>query len=160
MAQAVTLATLILTTLLAQNPAPTSKPQVMSERQAIEAISSPFFAKVIAGEYKAGLEGLSTVFAIGGGKQGYLADRMQQLEKKLGRAFSVRAIGLRRLPGTQEVFAVYFMSYHPLKPAIWELTFYKVPAHDKKPAKWLLTSVRFETEKIFELLEGTEKWKK
>ncbi|MBN2360943.1 MAG: hypothetical protein JXR83_15920 [Deltaproteobacteria bacterium] len=132
------------------------KGAVESDRAAIEGIVKPFFAAVLAGEYSKAMEGLTDVFAIDEGKRGYLADQMATLEKKLGRAVQYERLGQRSLKGSRRMVTVYYVTYHPLKPAVWELVFYKPPASATAPERWYITSLRFESEKPGEMVEGIE----
>ena len=127
-----------------------------SDRAAIDGIVKPFFAAVLAGEYSKAMDGLTDVFAIGDGKRGYLADQMATLEKKLGRALQYERLGQRSLKGSKRMVTVYYVTYHPLKPAIWELVFYKPPASAAAAERWYITSLRFESEKPYEMVEGLE----
>lgn len=140
-------------------PAATSDPKKgapESDRAAIDNIVKPFFAQVVAGEYSKAMDGLNEVFAIGDGKRGYLADQMATLEKKLGRALQYERLGQRTLKGAKRMVTVYYVTYHPLKPAVWEIVFYKPPASATAPERWYITSLRFESEKLGEMVEGIE----
>lgn len=121
--------------------------------KAVLAIADSFFVRFLKGEYAEGLEGLSSVFAIGDSKRRYLADRMGELEKRLGRGGEVELLDCRRVRGTERVLTLYYATYHPLKPAFWELDFYRAPAIDKQPERWMLTSMKFETERVFDWLQ-------
>jgi len=127
-----------------------------SDRVAIDNLVKPFFAQVVAGEYAKAMEGLNDVFAIGDGKRGYLADQMATLEKKLGRALQYERLGQRSLKGSKRMVTVYYVTYHPLKPTVWEIVFYKPPASATAPERWYITSLRFESEKLSEMMEGIE----
>jgi hypothetical protein len=127
-----------------------------SDRAAIDNIVKPFFALVVAGEYSKAMDGLNEVFAIGDGKRGYLADQMATLEKKLGRALQYERLGQRSLKGSKRMVTVYYVTYHPLKPTVWEIVFYKPPASATAAERWYITSLRFESEKLGEMVEGIE----
>jgi len=143
------------TALAAAKPAKSvAKSPTSADREARDKIIKPFFSAVLKGEYTKGMEGLSSAFAISEGKRSYLAERMEALDKKLGRAASYQRLGERRLTGSKRLVVEYYATYHALKPAVWELTFYKAPASDTGPERWMLTSMRFETEKVMELVEG------
>lgn len=137
----------------------TTKPPdpTQARRQALQAISAPFFDAVVAGEYPRAMEGLSPVFAISEGKRQHLAERMTELENRLGRASSHELLRERPLPGSSRVVAVYYATYHPLKPAVWEIVYYLAPASGEVAERWMVTSLRFETEQLFEWLEGSTK---
>ena len=142
-------------------------------RQAIEAIAAPLFGSVIKGEYAQGLARLQKVYALDKAQRSYLADRMLQLEQRLGRAQKYERLSRRFLPGSTTVLRVYYMTLHPLKPALWALDFYRSPGQAERQigqkgaltaggqqAKWILTSLRIETEAPFALVEGSQTWHK
>lgn len=144
-----------------RTPAKAAKPAEKSaqdgDRDARDALAGPFFTALLRGEYASAMQGLTNVFAIGDGKRDYLAERMEALDKKLGRAVSYERLGQRRLSGSKRVVVEYYATYHPLKPVVWELSFYKAPATKETPERWMLTSLRFETEKVLEQVEGIER---
>jgi hypothetical protein len=133
---------------------PAAADQVAARRKAWQASSDPFFAAVLKGEYASAMDGLTPVFAINDAKRAHLAERMTELDKRLGRAVSHEVLRERVLPGSQRVVAVYYATYHPLKPAVWEIVYYLAPASADTPERWMITSLRFETEQVFEWLEG------
>lgn len=167
------------------------------DQQSIEAIAQTLFTGLIKGEYEATLERLSPVYGLDVAKRSYLAERMLQLEQRVGRAQAYERLGRRFLSGSGRVVRVYFLSLHPRKPAVWTLDFYLAPgvtipataAALAKPAaansgakgnaeaigkaadptaattggtpeRWILTSLRFDTEAAFALIEGSEMWHK
>jgi hypothetical protein len=135
-------------------PTPTASEVAAARRKALQAMSTPFFDAVVQGEYQRAMDGLTSVFAISEGKRTHLVERMTELDKRLGRAVSYEVLRERTLPGSQRVVAVYYATYHPLKPAVWEIVYYQAPATASTPERWMITSLRFETEHVFEWLEG------
>ena len=149
-----------------------------ADEKAIEAIAASLFKSVIQGEYAQGLERLQKVYALDKGQRSYLAERMLQLEQRVGRAQSYERLSRRFMPGSAKVVRVYYMTLHPLKPAIWALDFYRSPGlvklgeragktEDKlsmttgeQQAKWILTALRIETEAAFAQVEGSQTWHK
>lgn len=147
-------ATTVTTTATQKTKKVVVSPLAAQASRAQNDIADPFFASVLKGEYHKGLEGLNQVFAIAEPKREYLAEQMQALEKKLGRAAAYERLGQKKLFGSQRVIAVYYATYHPLKPTIWELVYYFAPAVNGAEERWVLTSLRFETESVFETLQG------
>lgn len=149
-----------------------------ADEKAIEAIAKSLFASVIKGEYAQGLQRLQKVYRLDKAQRSYLVERMVQLEQRVGRASSFERLSRRFLPGSARVVRVYYMTVHPLKPAVWALDFYRSPGAnmsaekkgmaDKKAAlttgdkqaKWILTALRIETEAAFALVEGSQTWHK
>ena len=73
----------------------------------------------------------------------------------MGRARAFERTRVRWLAGSRRVVALYYLTYHPLKPAAWELVFYRPPGADGSE-RWQVVSVRFATERLFAWLEGRQ----
>lgn len=122
---------------------------VLPEMKEIIDISKNFFTTLIKKNVDKATKPLFAIFPISDKSKNKLKNDIKGMSNKVGPMLEAEYIGYRTIGKLKRYFKLYFISYHPILPIAWELTFYK-PA---PKGKWQLNYIRFNSDNIYEFIK-------